>query len=82
MKMVKKIVLYSSRESVYCSMIKNFLMNHNLKFKEKRVDKNNQAMDELLALVPGDGVPILVVDNKVYRHLSEDDLRKIFEIKK
>lgn len=79
--MVKKIVLYSIGESIYCNMIKNFLMNHNLKFKEKRIDRNNQARDELLALVPEDGVPILVVDNKVYRHLSEDDLEKIFQIK-
>ena len=80
--MVKKVVLYSIGGSVYCSMVKKFLMDHNIKFKEKRIDLDDKAMDELLKLVPDDGVPTLVVDNKVYNHLSEDDLRNVFKIKK
>ena len=79
--MVKNVVLYSTEGSVYCNMVRNFLMNHNIKFEEKRIDLDNNAMNELLKLVPDDGVPTLVVDNKVYHHLSEDDLRKIFKIK-
>ena len=80
--MVKNVVLYSTEGSVYCNMVRNFLMNHNIKFEEKRIDLDDKAMNELLVLVPDDGVPTLVVDNKVYNHLSEDDLRKIFKIEK
>lgn len=76
-----KVILYSSANSVYCTMVKNFFKKHKIKFEEKRVDLSDQAMEELLRLVPDDGVPTIVIDGKIYKYFDEAELLRIFKIK-
>lgn len=78
---MRKIVLYSSASSVYCSMARNFFKKHKIKFEERRIDLDDKAMEELLKLVPDDGVPTIVIDGKVYKYFDEAELRNIFKVK-
>jgi len=76
-----KVILYSSASSVYCTMVRNFFKKHKIKFEERRVDLDSKAMEDLLKLVPDDGVPTIVIDGKIYKYFDEAELRKIFKIK-
>lgn len=77
-----KVILYTTGGCTYSNMARDFLKQHKIKFEERRIDLSNKALDELLKIVPDDGVPTLVVDGKVYRDFNGEELKKIFKIKK
>lgn len=76
-----KVILYSTGGCTYCNMTRDFLKQHRIKFEERRIDLKNKFMEELLRIVPDDGVPTLIVDGKVYRNFNGEELKKIFKIK-
>lgn len=77
-----KVILYTTGDSVYCNMAKNFLMKNRIRFEERRIDLKDKYLEELLKIVPDDGVPTLVVNGKVYRNFNGEELEKIFKVKK
>lgn len=79
--MAKKVILYSSGSSIYCSMARNFFRKHKIKFEERRIDLDGKAMEELLKIVPDDGVPTIVIDGKIHKYFDEAELEIIFKIK-
>jgi len=78
---MKKVILYTAPGCIYCSLVKDFFKKYNIKFKEKRIDLDEKAMEELLKLVPDDGVPTIVIGKKVYKYFDEAELKRIFKIK-
>ncbi len=79
--MVKKVILYTIGGSLYCNTAREFLNKHKIPFEERRIDLNEKFMDELLKIVPDDGVPTLIIDGKVYRDFNGEELKKIFKVK-
>lgn len=77
-----KVILYTTSDSIYCSMARDFLKKNKIRFEERRIDLDNKHLEELLNIVPDDGVPTLVVDGKVYRNFNGEELEKIFKVKK
>ncbi|MBM3200440.1 glutaredoxin family protein [Candidatus Woesearchaeota archaeon] len=80
--MVKKVVFYSIGGSLYCDTVREFLEEHKIRFTEKRIDLDDKSAKELEKIVHGDGVPILVVDSKVYACIDLEELKRIFKVKK
>lgn len=77
-----KVILYTTGDSIYCDMARDFLKKNKIRFEERRIDLNGKHLEGLLKIVPDDGVPTLVVDGKVYRNFNGEELEKIFKVKK
>ncbi len=76
---MKKVILYSIGNSIYCSETRELLKRYKIVFEEKRIDLDPKAMEELTKLSPENGAPVLVINGKVYHHFDEEELKKIFK---
>ncbi len=78
MSKVKNIKIYSTRTCAYCHAEKEYLKQHNVAFEDIRVDENEQAAQEMVAMSGQMAVPFTVItkeDGSVERILGFDQPR-------
>ncbi len=57
-----KIKVYTTTTCPYCAMLKKFLDEHKIAFKEALVDQDDAAMEEMMSVSDGHrGVPFTVI---------------------
>ncbi len=58
----KEIIIYSTDTCPWCDRAKEFLKQHNIKFKEKNVADDGKARKELIEKSGQLGVPVLIIE--------------------
>ncbi|NSL50984.1 glutaredoxin family protein [Calidifontibacillus erzurumensis] len=61
---MNSITIYTTTRCPYCVMLKNFLTNQNIPFKEVNVEKNPEIMQKLVQTTGQMGVPQSEVNGK------------------
>ncbi|ARI75594.1 glutaredoxin family protein [Halobacillus mangrovi] len=61
---MKTITVYTTTQCPYCVMVKNFLTDQNIPFKEVNVEINPEIMNQLVQKTGQFGVPQTEVDGQ------------------
>ena len=59
------IIVYTTNKCAYCKLVKKWLSEHKLNFKEKNVETNKEYQNELTSLSGQFTVPLTVIGNKM-----------------
>lgn len=62
--MTKKITVYTTATCGYCHMLKDYLEANKIEFKEKRVDLDQSAAQEMIGLSGQMGVPFTIIKDE------------------
>jgi glutaredoxin-like YruB-family protein len=75
-----KVKVYSTPFCPYCTMAKEFLKKHAIKFEEVNVQENRAAAIEMIKKSGQNGVPVIDVDGKIIVGFDEPALREALGI--
>lgn len=75
-----KVKLYCTPLCPYCTMAKEFLKKHAIKFEDIDVQKNHAAAIEMIKKSGQNGVPVIDVDGKIIVGFDEPALREALGI--
>lgn len=75
-----KVKVYSTPFCPYCTMAKEFLKKHTIKFEEINVQENRAAAIEMINKSGQNGVPVIDVDGKIIIGFDEPKLREALGI--
>lgn len=75
-----KVKVYTSSSCPYCNMVKKFLREHGVKFKEINISKKPNAARELAKKTGQVGVPVTIIGNKKVIGFNKEKLKKILNI--
>jgi glutaredoxin-like YruB-family protein len=74
------VKIYSTPACVYCKTLKSYLSNHNIKFEDIDVSKDEKQRDYMIEISGQMGVPVVEIDSKViigFDKVKIDELLKI-----
>jgi glutaredoxin 3 len=71
-----KIIMYSTPTCGYCKTAKEFFAENNVKFEEKDVTKDSEAMNELMQKSSSGSVPVIDVDGEIIVGFDEAKLKE------
>ncbi|HEX7259842.1 MAG TPA: glutaredoxin domain-containing protein [Candidatus Saccharimonadia bacterium] len=66
------ITVYTTEHCVYCHVQKDFLQEHNISFREVRVDSDTEAAEEMITRSGQMGVPFTIITNQAAE--TEDEI--------
>lgn len=77
-----KVTVFSTTTCPYCKMLKDYLSQHSIAFKEKLVDQDDQAREQMMKESGGFlGVPFVLVEkNKQKETIVGFDKTKINQL--
>ena len=75
------IKVYTNSSCPYCSRVKGFLKEHDIKFKEINISTYPSAAKELKEKTGQTGVPVIFAGNHKIVGFDESKLRRILKIK-
>jgi len=84
MKMVAEmaqIKVFSTTYCPYCTLAKDWLKKHNLKFVEANVENDEAAAKEMIRKSGQRGVPVIEIDGKIVVGFDKVQLAKILGVK-
>ncbi|MFH0969897.1 MAG: glutaredoxin domain-containing protein [Candidatus Diapherotrites archaeon] len=74
------ITIYSIPSCAYCKMEKEFLIEHNIVFKEVDVAEDTQAAQRMIMKSGQSGVPVTEIDGKIIVGFDKSALKKLLDI--
>ena len=80
-KTVPEIKVYSTTYCPYCTLAKDWLKKHKLKFTEVNVENDPEAAKEMVKRSGQRGVPVIEIDGKIVVGFDKVALAKILGIK-
>lgn len=78
---MKNITIYSTPTCVYCKMTKEFLMKHNVPYKEFNVAVDEKAREEMVHKSHQLGVPVIDIDGEIFVGFNKSELEKALGVK-
>lgn len=63
--MAREVKIYSKLNCPYCSMVKQFFKQNNIKYEEVDVSDNQEAAMEMVEKSGQTGVPVIEIDGKI-----------------
>ena len=75
-----KVKVYSTPFCPYCTMAKEFLKKHAIKFEEIDVQENRGAAIEMIKKSGQSGVPVIEVDGNIIVGFDEKKLRQVLRL--
>jgi glutaredoxin-like YruB-family protein len=77
-----KVKVFSTPTCPYCHQAKEYLKEHNIKYEDIDVSKDQAAANEMIEKSGQMGVPVIIIDNKtVIVGFDRDALKKALKIK-
>ncbi len=76
--MVEKAVVYSAKTCPKCVMLKDYLEENKAEYEERLVDKDADALAELIGLTGEIAVPVLKMNGKVVKGFDREALDSAF----
>ena len=80
MKNFNEVVVYSSTTWHPCKQMKEFLSMHSIVFEEKLVDKDPDALTELVEKTGIRGTPVMIAGEDVVVGFDKNKIRNIFDL--
>jgi len=78
--MAKKVIIYSTPTCTFCKQTKAFFKEHNIKYKEIDVSKDEKGLEEMREKSGQMGVPVIDIYGKILVGFDEDQLKKELNI--
>ncbi len=75
-----KVKVYSTPFCPYCTMAKEFLKKHGIKFEEINVQEDRAAAIEMIKKSEQSGVPVIEVDGNIIIGFDEKKLRQVLRL--
>ena len=79
--MAKKVKIYSTPYCTYCKLAKNFFTKHKITFVEVDVSEDEKELNEMVKKSGQMGVPVIEIDDKVFKGFNELQLKKALGLK-
>ena len=64
----------------YCFTLKEFLKEHNIKFKEIDVSQNKEALEEMIKKAGKMEVPVVEIDGQIVVGFDKEKITKLLKI--
>ena len=80
MKNFDEVIVYSSTTWPPCKQMKEFLSMHSIVFEEKLVDKDPDALTELVEKTGIRGTPVMIAGEDVVVGFDKNKIRNIFDL--
>lgn len=77
---MKKVKVYSTPTCPYCTMAKDFLKEHGIKFKEVDLQEDRKAAQEIVKRSGQMGVPVIEIEGELVIGFDEAKLRKLLNL--
>lgn len=78
---MSKVKIFLTPGCPYCFTLKEFLKEHNIKFEEIDVSKNEKAREEMIKKAGKMEVPVVEIDGQVIVGFDKEKICKILNIK-
>lgn len=76
-----KVKVYGTETCPWCTRAKNFLEEHNIKFKDFDVSLDEKAKKEMVKKSGQMGVPVLDINNEIIIGFDVERIKKAIDIK-
>lgn len=76
-----EVIVYSTPTCPYCHMVKDFLKDKNVQFKDLDVSEDKDALQEMMSKSGQTGVPVLDINGKILIGFDESAIREALDIK-
>jgi len=72
----KKVIVYSTDWCPYCKHAKNYLKNKGVDFKEKNIEEDGSAREELMEKTNGiySGVPVIDINGELLQGFDQNQI--------
>ena len=75
-----KIIVYSTQNCYFCTLLKNFLKENKIEFKEVDVGKDREAAKKIIEQTKQMGVPITEIDGRFIIGFDKEKLKKLLKL--
>ncbi|HLC65466.1 MAG TPA: glutaredoxin family protein [Candidatus Nanoarchaeia archaeon] len=75
-----KVIVYSTPTCPWCHRAKEFLKEHNIKFEEVDVSKDEKAMQGMIKKSGQMGVPVIEINGKIVVGYDKDEISRLLKI--
>jgi glutaredoxin-like YruB-family protein len=76
------IKVYSTKMCPYCVTLKQFLKQHNVKFKDIDVSSDMKAQEEMIKKSGQMGVPVVDIDGEIVVGFNKEKISQILKLNK
>jgi len=70
-----KVIIYTTKDRPFCKRTKEFFKEHNIKYSEKDVGKDEKAAEEMIKLSGHHEVPVIDIDGRIIVGFDEEKLK-------
>ena len=74
------VTVYSTTTCPWCTKVKEFLKENNIKFKDINISEDEKARNEIIEKSGQMGVPIIEIGNKIIVGFDESKIRKALKL--
>jgi len=71
-----QVIIYSTPTCPSCIMAKHFLKSNNIKFIDKDISLDKEALDEMMKKSDQAGIPVIDIDGKIVVGFDRNRLKK------
>lgn len=75
------VKIYTTEMCPYCHMAKNFLSENKIKFEEIKLDKNPNAVKEMIDKSGQTGVPVIDINGTIIIGFDTEKIKKALKLK-
>jgi glutaredoxin-like YruB-family protein len=76
-----KVVVYTAEWCPWCHRAMDWLREHKIAFEAKDVEKDPKTGEEMIKKSGQQGIPVIIVDDKVITGFDVEELKKALKIK-
>ena len=77
---MQKVIVYSTSTCHYCHAAKDFLDKNSIKYENKNVSEDEEALKEMMDKSHQMGVPVLDIDGEIIIGFDEKKMRELLKI--
>ena len=76
-----KVIVYTAEWCPWCHRAMDWLREHKITFEAKDVEKDPKASEEMIKKSGQQGIPVILVNDKVIIGFDVEELKKALKIK-
>ena len=75
-----RIIVFSTPNCPWCTKVKRYLKEHNFRFRDVDISKDDKAAKDVVRRTGQMGVPVVIVNNKPIIGFNKKELDRILNI--
>jgi glutaredoxin 3 len=75
------VKVFTTPSCAYCFTLKEFLKEHNIKFKEVDISQDKKAREEIIKKTGKSEVPVVEIEGQIIAGFDKEKISKILKIK-